>query len=269
MLEEAYKLLKNQYETCLEAVSDYPYCVGFAKEKWRHSMQVAGAGNYLVRHIAWLENRPAAFIELVKTAVLLHDVCRFAEIVHLYRGDKGYDHGEAGGEMLKNILPYTDIRIWLPIKHHGHMIEDLYNDPAYKNITNEALRNEVEKICFIIRDADKIANLHMLASEEDIRYLFLGEEKENEGYVPEAAKQEALDGVLVKREYRVNRAASVVTYLSWFADTNYRASIDFCEKLNVPAKLYELFASYCTDKEFTASYIEVIRNMLKQKVYLR
>lgn len=269
MLQEAYKLLRNQFDICLNIVSDDARYKAFATEKWRHSMQVAGAGNYLVRHIAWLENKPAAFIDLVKTAVLLHDVCRFTEIVHLYSGDKGYDHGEAGGELLKNMLPYTDIRIWLPIKHHGHMIEDLYNDEAYKNLTDATLREEVEKICFIIRDADKIANLHMLANEDDVRFLFLGDKKENDGYVPEDAKQEALDGLLVKREYRVNRAASVVTYLSWFADTNYRASIDFCEKLNVPAKLYALFASYCTDKEFTASYIEVIRNMLKQKVYLR
>ncbi|MBO6281133.1 MAG: HD domain-containing protein [Alphaproteobacteria bacterium] len=268
MLQEAYVLLKNQYDECLKIVSDNPFCVGFTKEKWRHSMQVAGAGNYLVRHIEWLKTRPAVFIELVKTAVLLHDVCRFAEIVHLYRGDKGYDHGEAGGELLKNMLPYNDIRIWLPIKHHGHMIEDLYNDPAYKSITNEALRDEVEKICFIIRDADKIANLHMLANEDDIRYLFLGDKKENEGYVPEAAKQEALSGVLVKREYRVNRAASAVTYLSWFADTNYQAAIDFCEKLNVPEKLYTLVASYCLDKDFVAAYTGVIRNMLKNKAYL-
>lgn len=269
MLQEAYILLKNQFDKCLNIVSDNARYTAFAKEKWRHSMQVAGAGNYLVRHIAWLENKPAAFIELVKTAVLLHDVCRFAEIVHLYHGDKGYDHGAAGGELLKNMLPYTDIRIWLPIKHHGHMIADLYNDPVYKSITDVTLREEVEKICFIVRDADKIANLHMLSNEDDIRFLFLGDKKENDDYVPDDAKKEALSGTIVGREYRVNRAASVVTYLSWFADTNYRASIDFCEKLNVTEKLYALFDSYCKDKEFIATYTDIIGNMLKQKAYLR
>lgn len=268
MLQAAYKLLQEKYEACLNIVADNEYCTQFAKEKWRHSMQVAGAGNYLIRHISWLKNQSAEFIDLVQTAILLHDVCRFAEIVYLYNSEKEYDHGVAGGELLKNMSPYADIRVWLPIKHHGHMIEDLYNDPVYQNITDSVLRSEVEKICFIIRDADKIANMHMLANEEKMRILFLGPERENEGSVSEDAKKAALSKVIVSRKYRVNRASSAVTYLSWYADINYRAAIDFCDKLKVTDKLLQLFATYCTDEEFVRQYTEIVNATLKEKAYL-
>lgn len=228
MLKEAYRLLREQYEACCQVVAHDEFCLHFAQEKWRHSMQVAGAGNYLVRHIEALKDKSGEYIELVRTAVLLHDVCRFAEIVHLYHGEKGYDHGVAGGELLKNMPRFMDIRIGLPIKHHGHMIEELYADDEYKNIGDKKLQKEVEEICFIIRDADKIANLRMLADEPDMRSLFLGEEKADEGFVSEDAKNEALSGVVVGREHRRNRTSSLVTYLSWYTDINYRAAIDFC-----------------------------------------
>lgn len=268
MLQKAYKLLREQYEECLRIVADDEYCTQFAREKWRHSMQVAGAGNYLIRHIDWLKNQPEKFIDMVKTAVLLHDVCRFTEIVHLYNGDEGYDHSVAGGELLKNMLPYVDIRVWLPIKHHGHMIEDLYADIEYQKIADEEQRKEVEKICFIIRDADKIANMHMLANENKVRFLFLGPERENDGNVSEEAKKAALSQTVVGRKYRVNRASSVVTYLSWYADINYKASIDFCDRLKVTDELLQLFATYCTDKEFVEQYTKTIRTMLKEKAFL-
>ena len=37
----------------------------------------------------------------------------------------------------------------------------MYADDEYQNISNKKLQKEVEEICFIIRDADKIANLHI------------------------------------------------------------------------------------------------------------
>lgn len=268
MLEKAYELLREQYHACCDIVNNDGYCLHFAQEKWRHSMQVAGAGNYLVRHVEALKDKSGEYIELVRTAVLLHDVCRFAEIVHLYHGEKGYDHGVAGGELLKNMPRFMDIRIWLPIKHHGHMIEELYADDEYQNISNKKLQKEVEEICFIIRDADKIANLHMLAEEPNMRSLFLGEEKVKEGFVSDEAKKKALEGIVVGREHRCNRTSSLVTYLSWYADINYHAAIDYCRKLGATDKLLSLFNQLCTDKEFANRYTEVVRKMLKEKAYL-
>lgn len=271
MLKEAYELLKEQYEACCQIVDKDEYCLHFAKEKWRHSLQVAGAGNYLLRHMENLKDKSAEYIELVKTAVLLHDVCRFTEIVNFFKGKKGYDHGVAGGELLKNMARFADVRIWLPIKHHGHMIEELYADAEYMNISDKELQKEVQEICFIIRDADKIANLHMLVEEPNMRSLFLGEIKENpeeNSIITDEAKTEALKGIVVGRKHRISIASSVVTYLSWYADINYRAAIDFCQRLGATDKLLVIFKQYCTDAEFSNRYTEVIRKMLKEKAYL-
>ena len=71
MLTKAYDLLEKQYQKCLNIVQSDAFFTAYADEKKRHSLQVAGAGNYLIKHINWLQNKPADFIELVKTAVLL------------------------------------------------------------------------------------------------------------------------------------------------------------------------------------------------------
>ena len=271
MLKEAYNLLKEQYAACFEIVHEDEFYRKFAEEKWRHSMQVAGAGNYLVRHIDWLKTKPETYQELVRTAILLHDVCRFTEIVHLFYGKKGYDHGVAGSELLKNMPRFMDIRIWLPIKHHGHMIEDLYADEEYLSISDKTLQKEVEKICFIVRDADKIANLHMLVNEKNIRFLFLKQSDETPGAdeeITDTLKAEALQGIIVSRKHRLNCASSTVTYLSWYTDINYRAAIDFCARLNVTEMMLTMFKEYCKDEVFTKQYTEVIRRVLRERNYL-
>ena len=134
MLKKAMELLYLQYNQCMEVVKDDVYYRHYAEEKIRHSLQVAGAGNYLLRHIDWLKNKPAEYIEMVKTAILLHDVCRFAEIVKLYHGIEDYDHGIAAYEFLEHTPLFDDIRIRLPIKHHGHLIKELYADVEYQDL---------------------------------------------------------------------------------------------------------------------------------------
>ena len=134
MLEEAWQLLKSNFDECCEIVKGNKFYYGYALEKWRHSKQVAGAGNYIISKVEWLKDKSAEYVEMVRTAVLLHDVCRFTEITYRYNGGDKYDHGVEAAAFLKQIPLFNDIRIWLPIKHHGHRIEYLYNDDEYKNI---------------------------------------------------------------------------------------------------------------------------------------
>ena len=270
MYKEAYNLLKFQYESCLKIVKDNQYCTDFANEKWRHSMQVAGAGNYLIQHIEWLKDKPESYIEMVKTAVLLHDICRFTEIVRIYNNKKKFDHGNAGANLLRNLALFMDIRIWLPIRHHGHMIEDLYNDHTFLNIEDNALQEEVKKICFIIRDADKIANLRMLAQEKEMRRLFFtkAEDDKDDGEVPELAQKQALEGKIINKEFRKTSASCLAGFLSWYTDINYHVSIDFCEKLHITQKLLNLFEDICSDSVFKLQYCAAIRKMIREKDYL-
>lgn len=271
MLKAAYKLIEQESGRCLQNVRSDAFFTMFAKEKIRHTMQVAGAGNYLIRRIEWLKNRPSAYIEMVKTAVLLHDVCRFAEIEHLYHGEKGYDHGVGGAEFLRRLPRFSDIRIWLPIKHHGHLIEALYADEEYQNIADKFLQEEVQKICFIIRDVDKIANLHMLATEKDMRSLFLGKEvlTPQDGRISPRIKEEMYAHTTLPRWQEATPADLMAGFLSWYFDINYRYALDFCEKLNVTDRLRIMFGEICTDETFKTEFLAVFNQFLASHPYLR
>lgn len=271
MLKTAQELLKKEYENNnINIIENTVYHVWY-HEKWRHSMQVFGAGNYLVRHIEWLKDKPEDYIEMIKSAVLLHDIFRFKEVYLLANENKKIDHGVEGAKYLQTLPLFNDIRIWLPIYHHGHLIEDLYNDPQYQSIKNEELKKEIELICFIIRDADKIANLHMMAYEPEMRPLFLssGSGNDSKDYsVSDFAKEDAFGGKTVRRTPECTIADRMLGYLSWYNDFNYRYSIDFCEKLNVTALLKDYFARICHDKNFVKEYFIYFDRCLRERAFL-
>lgn len=272
MLEEAWKLLELQFDNCYNIVKDDDFYRGYALEKLRHSKQVAGAGNYIIPEISWLKDKSAEYVEMVRTAVLLHDVCRFTEIVYRFENKGKYDHGFGGGELLKNTALFNDIRIWLPVKYHGHLIEDLYKDGLYQSLAGNGLQKEVELICFIIRDADKIANLNMMVNEPGVLPLFLGEscgDKNKDGSVSEVVKDSALRCETAPRFDGASVADHITGYISWFTDMNYQYSMDYCNKLNIVEKLFGLFDRCCTDEEFKQKYTVIMREYLRSHEFLR
>ena len=271
MLEKAWQLLELQFNECFEIVKNDEFYRGYVLEKQRHSKQVAGAGNYIIPKIEWLKSKPAEYIEMVRTAVLLHDVCRFSEIAYRYKNEGKYDHGVAASELLKHTPLFGDIRIWLPIKHHGHCIEDLYNDEVYQNIADKNLQKEVELICFIIRDADKIANLNMIANEENILPLFLGRscgDKLKDGQISQIVKDSAFTYNTAPRFDGATQGDHIMSYLSWFFDINYRYSIEYCKRLNVIPKIIGLFEKYCTDEDFKPKYISFVKEYIRTHEFL-
>ena len=270
MLKEAMKLLQSEYQNNQTNIKEGTIYSTWYHEKIRHSMQVFGAGNYLVRRVEWLKDKPAEYVEMVKTAVLLHDVYRFKEIAYIIEGKK-IDHGVEGAKFLRNTNMFNDIRIWLPIYHHGHLIEELYADEQFRNIKDENLKKEVELICFIIRDADKIANLHMLAYEPEMRPLFLSSgigDALKDYSISDFAKQDAFSGRTVRRTPECTISDRFLGYLSWFNDINYRYSVEFCLKLNVIEKLKECFENMCADKEFVSEYFAYFDECLRTRAFL-
>lgn len=270
MLEQAYELLQRQYEQCRKIVKNDKYYSFYADEKWRHSLQVAGAGNFLLKRIEWLKNKDEDYVEMVKTAILLHDVCRFTEIVHKFRRDFSYDHGIGGAELLRNMPLFADMRIWLPIKHHGHIIEKLYEDSEYQNITDKALQEEIKNICFVIRDADKIANLHMLINEPKMHPLFWEKERvelPTDGVVSEIVKQNAFKYTTTPRFKGATVADRVIGMLSWYFDMNYVSAIDFCRKLGITDGLLKMLEDYCVDEDFKQKYRKYFIEGIKRKAY--
>lgn len=53
MLDGARKILLDEYYGNREIVAVSPHYAAYADEKYRHSLQVLGAGNFIIRHEPW------------------------------------------------------------------------------------------------------------------------------------------------------------------------------------------------------------------------
>lgn len=242
LYQKAKELLFEEYNTNYKIVQSSTYHRGYMDEKIKHSLQVAGAGNGILRNEAYFQNRTPEFVEIARTAILLHDVFRFREIKILYETGQKLDHGIKGAEILKSMPDFNNILITLPIKHHGHMIEELYADEEYKAITDKQIKEDVKHIAFAVRDADKIANWQFLMTDfENIKPFWLkNTERSSNGqlnFTPQVwdcfSKQEVINNKLVK-----TNADMMLSTLCWLFDINYEASIKYSLKLNLFVKFY-------------------------------
>lgn len=252
MQKNAEYLLREEYKRNYKIVKDSPYFMQYANEKMKHSVQVLGAGNYIIKHEPWFAKNDDEFNDLVKTAVLLHDVARFDEISMLCKGCcESLDHGVMGCEKLKKIPEYNNILITLPIKHHGHLIADFYADTEYKDIDDAILREKVEKIIFVIRDADKIANFNLMMSDAKIFVPLFVPSLEKMDDKRQEISQNVLDNfyeqVPIRRSEVKTRADHMLSYIGWIYDINYLTSIVFCQRLNLINRMFDTLLHFHDD----------------------
>ena len=119
-------------------------------------------------------NEPSCFI----------DVGRFEEGTLRYQAEQNKEyiaaassqlnHGDLGyNTLLKNPL-YNDPRILAAVKFHGLMMEDVYNAPEWQNFMLLSNKEEINQILFLVRDADKLANLQSIQKEQSLyRDIFI------------------------------------------------------------------------------------------------
>lgn len=246
--QEEIALLRGYYEQTRGHVGDSRWCSVYAEEKMQHSLQVIGAGNYIMKHEAVFRTRSPEFTRCAVLAYLLHDIGRFPEIKEIYDYEKAgnvfrernalFDHGERGAEMLSQMPQYNDPRIIIPIRHHGHMIEKFYADPQYQSIEDENLRREIKEIIFLVRDADKIANFYLMTSPHALeKYHDLLFHAPDEAYLYGKISPELIGYM---QEYRIINHKDIHTladdfmgFISWIFDLNYQTSIEFTRRHNI------------------------------------
>ena len=137
LYDKAKILVRKEYEDAFEIVKESFYHRSFANWKIKHTFQVSGAGNGILAHEPYFQNRSDEFIDICRTAILLHDVYRFREVTGWFQDDTKIDHSLMGAELLSQTKDFNDILITLPIKHHGNMIEKLYEDEAYQTLNDD------------------------------------------------------------------------------------------------------------------------------------
>lgn len=275
MLEKEKQILQQHYEECEKLVHNHKIYKLYADEKIHHSLQVYGAGNYIMKHEPTFKNKSDEYVRLAHIAYLFHDIGRFQEIKELYSNEvtnnpfnSPYDHGVYGYKILQKIPEYSDLRIVLPIKHHGHLIEELYKDEEYQNITDPQLKKEVEEISFLVRDADKIANFQIIKKEDRIyKDLFFGTLPQDLKY--SQITPEVLSVFENRCSIKLNKVSSmsdrVLCTIAWIFDMNYKPSFDFSLRLGGIDNLLDILAKFNPDTKTQEKIVKIVKDFILYK----
>lgn len=271
MLEQEKKLLQKHYQKCVETVQDSPLLSLYAQEKLVHSLQVYGAGCFILKHEPCFNKYSEILKKKALTAVLLHDIGRFSEIIITHTSpDNHSDHGILGSEILKNLPEYNDVRITLSIKHHGHMIEELYDDNEYRQIKNKELQKEVEQIAFLIRDADKIANLYLFnrKSKEYYKLIYdnVAPENVNKGLSPHILNYFLQQKVIPTKEV-CSLVDRIISILCWIFDINYASSFKFLRDMSPFDSFFTLLSKHNSDKKLQETIVQNTKNYINSRYH--
>lgn len=281
-VENSLQFLEKRYEDALKYVADSDYYADFAKEKIYHSMQVIGAMHYIMKHEETFQSDDEHFIKCAKIATILHDVGRFSEIKMLYdaknagKTDVVLDHGQTGCDILRSLPEYSDIMIYLPVKHHDKITGSYFEDAEFLNISNENLKRKVEKIIFLVRDADKAANFYLFNnSVEKLFPTMFNASKKYAGQswnISAEAREDFVAKRLLRSESINNHLGSQMHLLAWLFDMNYRSTIDLVLKNGSLKKMLLNTICYCKDEEekefIKANVNEYLSLRLKEKTVL-
>ena len=196
---------------------------------------------------------------------MLHDIFRFQEVRGWYETGKKIDHGIEGAKFLSLLTDFNNILITLPIKHHGHMIERMYEDEAYQAL-DEATKDQVKHIAFAVRDADKIANWYLLNTAWDqIKEVWF--HNPDDFSVKEAKINDKLWAYFINKEVAPNslrqtNADHILAIICWLFDMNYAYSIYYCKKL----KLFEGWLKILKKFNVEDNQIKAIHQTMKDFV---
>ncbi len=266
LYQKAQNLLQTEYSYNFDVVKNSYYHKSFVNEKIRHSLQVAGAGNGILRNEPYFQNMSSEFNEIAKTAILLHDIFRFNEIRIRYQENRRVDHGIEGAKFLSKLADFNSPLIVLPVKHHGHMIELFYEDEEYLSIKDEELKNQIKHIIFAVRDADKIANWQILTREyENMRLVWLPhpeDRSKKQGIISDNIWKSFTNYEVVPNTYIQTNADCLISVLAWLFDINYKYSIKYCLRL----KHLEGFEKIMKDLHIETQKINVILDIVKNYI---
>ena len=242
-LSLAKKLLDNEYKAKRDLADESGKIL--IEEKIVHSYQVLGAGNMILKNEEIYKDCCEEEIDKLKATVLLHDLGRFEEGV-----TKGIDHGVYGADLLRGVEEFSKPYILLAVKHHGHLIEDLYEDVEYK-ILSEEEKEKVKKYIFLVRDADKLANFYLLSRKfEEMEELFIHPSRfKVTSDVSEIIRGDFLGYKAINKKNVTTVAEQALMVLACVFDLNYGASFRFLDKTGAIEKFFRSCEKYFYEKD--------------------
>lgn len=269
-LADAKKLLNDEYHKWYD-LSEKKFQRDVMDEKIKHSYQVLGAGNFILNHESCFADCSAEGKEYLQAMLLLHDVARFYEFIEKGEG-RHLDHGVQGAKMLSEIPQFSAVEFCLPIRHHGHLIEALYEDEEYNKLSQE-MQKKVKRNTFLVRDADKLAIFYLLATNfESVRDAFFSpvffSPKDHANLYDKKPcfamlKEYNEHNHSISTSIRTNYADKALLICAWIYDLNYSASFEFMKRLRIVPKLFENFSRYWNPEDklkFKQTMEEYIEN---------
>lgn len=264
--------LHKHYKNCRNYVAASKELCFYADEKFRHSMQVVGAGNYLLKHEKTFQNWSQTNKYLAWQGCLFHDIGRFTEIYQRYDNHdlhganlRKYDHGEFSYEILKNTPQYNNPLLLFPIRHHGHLDEDFFGEEGYISAAPTE-KETMKNIFFLIKDADKLANFYFFHRHpEYYGMLICGTEE-----MKSAASPKIIDSLL-KEE--LCRNADITTpldqmlrMLSWIFDLKFPFSFVFLRRLDCIESMLRQIRENNTDNKVQEKIEKKIRSFITKHI---
>lgn len=267
-LSKAKLLLQQEYQNNQSLITN-DYQKDFMLEKIRHSYQVLGVGKYLLRHEPYFAKKPSKEQNYLQAIVLLHDIGRFHEILEKQKGTP-IDHGVYGAQYLSQTKDFNNIRVTLPIKHHGHLIERLLEDNEFKTLPNNQ-KQDILQTSFLVRDSDKLANFYLLAhSFKTVEHVFFAEYCFENPYNKEISStvwQDFTSHQSIKRNDAHNFAEIALLFLAWIFDLNYKYSFIFLQKLHIIEKLITHFSKFWTPQQTQSIKQEIISFIANKQIF--
>ena len=261
-ISQEQKQLYAAFDDCLQKVKGKPFFEAFAKEKIKHSLQVVGAGNLLLKNEKSFQGKNEEFFRLGKLVCLFHDIGRFKEIYLLSKNpSQHYNHGHFSYDMLKD-LGYSDLRLLLPVKRHGELADALDNDAEFQKMPEGKEKQETRELYGLVKDADKIANLYLIMRNERVfKDIFFAHLQEEDKYAPisDAVWQHLQNKELVVHGEARSFSDRLIQILCFVFEIYYQPSYDFIIRHKLFDNLYAYLQEYCPNKvqaQFVQSYID-------------
>lgn len=255
-MREDFIELKQYYLQAIIKVPNDSFFKTSINHKFEHSVAVLYTGKQIMQATPELQNMSQSFEKIAKQALLFHDVGRFEEAVKRHNTPNlvakaevinQYDHGLIGYEELKINPRYNDIRILLAVRYHGKMMEEIKKSSLWQEAENSQYADEAKKILYLVRDADKLANLECIKKEDHLRkdlfYKLLTPEALN-AELSESVKQQFFAEQTVLSSSVYSFADRILMIISWIFDFNYQTTRVLFKEKEYGKYLIELLKQY-------------------------
>ena len=266
--------LKQAFNSAKKELNNDKLFISVIKRKFAHSWRVLQNGRRIIYsgELPLLVTNKKLRIQ-AKQALLFHDIGRFEETVLAYKNSsldtfgKKYDHGVLGADILSENPPFNDMKIVLAVRHHGHLIEEFYNDKDYKKLSAEE-QKIAETYIKIVRDADKLDLYNLQKTEYSIeKDPFFCSLSEEQKYAPlsDEVKEQFFNMITINHKSIKCFADRILGCISWIFDINYKYSLKIIDENEYIDVLLNIMRKYCSNNDDTEKIEYFAKEWIKKE----